>query len=515
MEADLARQIPEMNLEQRLRTADRRAVALGLPEGSTLVEFVRFNVFDFRAVTARGGSLWRSARYLSFVLPAGEPDRVRMIDLGEAGVIDQLIAEFRADLVGEGSEEDGRGMVRRHRPIPSPNDLSGASDRLRVALLDPLLPVLGDRSGLLLAPDGSLSRLPFEVLPIADGRLLMDRYAISYVGCGRDVLRFSAASTGRPAAALVAADPDFDFDGDGPAPAASSGQVRGRRSRSLDNLKFPVSRLTATQVEGERIAARLGVRLWIGADVLEGRLKDQCRSPRILHLATHGFFLEDQRCDPNRAFGGFGGPGDPAGGSGRLSGPLPENPLLRAGLVLAGANAWHATGRNHPEAEDGLLTAEDVSGMDLLATELVVLSACETGLGEVRTGEGVFGLQRAFVLAGAKTLVMSLWAVPDLTTAILMDRFYVNLIDRRLGRAAALRDAQDFVRTLTVGLIRTDWIAPAMISRLAAGNAAAEADIRALSLRPDDHRPFADPYFWGAFICLGDPAPLPTSDIQG
>jgi CHAT domain-containing protein len=183
-------------------------------------------------------------------------------------------------------------------------------------------------------------------------------------------------------------------------------------------------------------------------------------------------------------------------------------------LILAGANTWHATGRGHPDAEDGLLTAEDVSGMDLLATELVVLSACETGLGEVRSGEGVFGLQRAFVLAGVKTLVMSLWAVPDLPTAILMDRYYANLLDRRLGRAEALRDAQQHVRSLTVGSIRADWLSPSIISQLAAGNAAAEADLHTLAHRPADHCPFAHPYYWGAFVCLGNAAPLPTCDAD-
>jgi CHAT domain-containing protein len=133
---------------------------------------------------------------------------------------------------------------------------------------------------------------------------------------------------------------------------------------------------------------------------------------------------------------------------------------------LAGANTFFCGGSLPEEAEDGLLTAEDVSGLDLLATELVVLSACETGLGDVRTGEGVFGLQRAFTLAGAKTLVMSLWSVPDDATRQLMEGFYKRLLAGE-GRADALRNAQ-------------------------------------LKLRER----YPDPRYWGAFICQGDPAPL-------
>ncbi|MFI5456777.1 MAG: CHAT domain-containing protein [Isosphaerales bacterium] len=194
------------------------------------------------------------------------------------------------------------------------------------------------------------------------------------------------------------------------------------------------------------------------------------RSPRILHLATHGFFLPDQEHDLNREgrglgfeFGEFSGAKD---GLARLSGPMMENPMLRSGLALAGANTWLKAGNRPEEAEDGLLTAEDVTGLDLVATELVVLSACETGLGQVHVGEGVFGLRRAFVLAGAKTLIMSLWKVPDEQTRELMDDFYRRLLAGR-GRADALREAQ-------------------------------------LAMKAK----YPDPFYWGAFICQGDPSPM-------
>ena len=136
-------------------------------------------------------------------------------------------------------------------------------------------------------------------------------------------------------------------------------------------------------------------------------------------------------------------------------------------MVLAGFKTWLKGGSLPAEAEDGLLAAEDVSGLDLLATELVVLSACETGLGEVRTGEGVFGLRRAFVLAGAKTLVMSLWKVPDEQTRELMESFYRRTLAGE-PRAEALRQAQ-------------------------------------LEMK----KKYPDPFYWGAFICQGDPGPLP------
>ena len=242
-----------------------------------------------------------------------------------------------------------------------------------------------------------------------------------------------------------------------------------RLSRDFNRSQYHFGRLPGTRMEGERIAALLGVQAWLDTAALEGRLKQTCRSPRILHLATHGFFLQDQPHDPNQHSRDLGLPRGAAGGPGRLSGPLPENPLLRSGLALAGANTWLRGGSPPADAEDGLLTAEDVSGLDLLDTELAVLSACQTGLGDVQSGEGVFGLQRAFILAGAKTVVMSLWEVPDDATRALMEDFYRRLTNGE-PRAAALEAAQQDLR-----------------------------------------RTHPEPYFWGAFVCLGNPGPLPPT----
>jgi CHAT domain-containing protein len=173
-----------------------------------------------------------------------------------------------------------------------------------------------------------------------------------------------------------------------------------------------------------------------------------------LHVATHGFFLPDPEAD----------------GDGGVRLAAPENPLFRSGLALAGANTWLKGGAPPAEAEDGLLTAEDVTGLDLAGTELVVLSACETGLGQVRAGEGVFGLRRAFQLAGARTVVMSLWKVPDGPTQELIPEFFRHLL-AGVPRADALRRAR-------------------------------------LELR----RRCPDPRAWGAFVLQGDPSPLPKDE---
>lgn len=225
-----------------------------------------------------------------------------------------------------------------------------------------------------------------------------------------------------------------------------------------------------------------------------------CQSPQILHIATHGYFLEDIQEKPKE-------PKDALGFQ-RLKQVGQQNPLMRSGLAFAGANTILDGGNLPPEAEDALLTAQSATGLNLAGTALVVASACQTALGDVLVGEGVLGLRRAFMLAGAPTLVMSLWSVPDVATAILMERFYHYLLHDKMGRAKALEQAQFYVRDLTIEQMREQWLTPEAISWVSEHSQDIGKDLRKLSQKSDHHCPYAHPQHWGAFICQGNPTPL-------
>ena len=173
----------------------------------------------------------------------------------------------------------------------------------------------------------------------------------------------------------------------------------------------------------------------VGRDASENKFKQLAPGSRVLHLATHGFFLGNacaSGLDGMRAVGGLTGgkPEQPAG--------TRENPLLLSGLALAGANRRIAA---RPDEEDGILTAEEVASVNLEGVEWAVLSACDTGLGELKAGEGVFGLRRAFEVAGVRTVIMSLWSVEDRAARQWMLALYRGRLQGRLDTADAVREA--------------------------------------------------------------------------
>ncbi len=394
-----------------------------------------------------------------------------LIDLGEAAPIDAAIKEFRA-------------RIMRH-------DAAEAAKTLYDLAFAPLLPELGEVKDIFISPDGNLNLIPFEVLIGPDGRFLIEDYTFTYLAAGRDLIGNiePVVSTQPP---LIIGDPDFDFSpgierrasvdakaessnrlkpaSDGALPVSE--QVLSERgSHTMSGFTF--KRLPGTRDEVEAIQVLFGTDqsvLYTDRDALEEALLD-AEAPRILHLATHGFFLEDQELPTDARgrglslWGAERGPKivhDPQAAQKAVSF---ENPLLRSGIVLAGVNPSVKAGRS-----DGVVTAEKILSLKLQGTELVVLSACETGLGDIQVGEGVYGLRRVFLQAGAQSLVMSLWSVPDNETKELMTQFYRNFLSGDMPRNQALRQAM---------LQQMD------IVKQRYGN--------------------PDPFYWGAFIFLGAP----------
>ena len=285
--------------------------------------------------------------------------------------------------------------------------------RLDAALMQPLRAALGTATQVYLSPDGALNLVPFGALVDERDRYLVETFTFNYLSSGRDLIRKPVPATAAPRPAVVIADPAFDA---GATAAAASGAPPAQLRSVLGNHFEP---LPGTAAEAQAIKAVLAdAAVFRGDQATETALKS-VSSPRVLHVATHGFFLQDQ---------------DLAAVTEPGTATAVEDPMLRSGLVFAGAN----TGRSG--SDDGVLTALEAAALALTGTELVVLSACETGVGDVKTGEGVFGLRRAFMVAGAETLVMSLWQVDDNATQQLMVEFYGRLTKGE-GRAEALRQS--------------------------------------------------------------------------
>ena len=281
LEAELARAVPAMRLDQRMRRVSAPLLRSLLPAGSALIEIVRFGLVDF-APPVRGETRSEARyRYWAFVLRPEPADMVRLVDLGDADGIDRLISDYRRAVFAGGSERD----LALEEPVAARADELRAGTELRAALLDPLRRALGDARRLILCPDGDLSRLPWEVLPLSPDRRLIDDYEISYLGAGRDLLRSSSAPVREPTTPLVLADPDFDVAGVGSRPPERAGDPAEQAASPLRAGGVRFGRLPGTYREGLAVAALLGVSPVTGGAATKKAVKScqgrrYCTSPR-------------------------------------------------------------------------------------------------------------------------------------------------------------------------------------------------------------------------------------------
>ena len=430
-----------------------------LPPGTALAAFVRFG-----EAGARG-----AGRYGAFVAPA-DAAGPRYVDLGASAEIDDLAMRWRSALLDDPAEE-----------LTAP--LGG---ELRRLLWEPVAAAAGASTRLFIIPDGAVHLLPFEALPGArDGSFLVEEGPeLHRLVTERDLLRFPTTER-RQRTLLAIGGPDFDAAGDRdstagdrladrPAQAPSAfdpdtAHHAGLRRSASDpcddarRLYFPplpgareeaaeiVSIFRSGQADGPAAGEAVELEPELATETAFARLAGD---HSVLHIATHGFF--DLEC---------GG----AAGSARGADPLTETPGeagVVSGLALAGANRYRNA---ESPSDDGLLTVPEIAALDLSDVDWVVLSACQTALGPVISGEGVLGLARGFRLAGARSLVLSLWLVDDQPTREWMRELYAARFARGEPTATAMRSASLAILT----------------ARRAAGDS-------------------THPYYWAAFVATGD-----------
>ncbi|MCX8110807.1 MAG: CHAT domain-containing protein, partial [Syntrophorhabdaceae bacterium] len=390
-----------------------------IPHGSCLIDFALIPQYDSE------NNKWLDPHYYVFILSR---DHIELLDLGEAHIIDELIDNLRKTITpGE------RGPVVIEIPIHkiaqnTEDTFKHHAHNLYNKIFSPLKDKVKDN--IIISPDGYLNLIPFEVLVDEDGSYLIDnKYTFTYIATPRELFLFSLKEDRQTHISLIMGNPDFDMDIEEAQPKA---QVR-----AVD-IFGRFDPLPATEEEVKAIHSIIGdAQLFTGKDAREDVL-NKAESPRFLHLATHGFFKDDT-----------------------------PNPLVSSGIALAGANKSYINPEDYNGT--GIVTAEKILNLRLKGTDMVVLSACETGLGGITKGEGIYGLRRAFTQVGARGIVTSLWKVPDKETKELMVAFYNNIITKNKKSPIALKEA-----------------------------------ILQVKNKVKETQNHTHPFFWGAFVYAGD-----------
>ncbi len=442
--AQLNRQIDQLDLEllpllpavaraeklARSRPSDLQA---HLPPHTVLIDLLRYRFMEQDPKTPGVKGFRDTPSYVAYVVTRVQVQRV---ELGPAEPIEEAVHAWRQALT---AWKASLGEVARRDLERSAAE---QAQKLRRLVWDPLAPLLpGDTQAIYLAPDIALTQVPWSALPgKGQGTILLEDYALAVLPHGPYLLDQLTAPARKPFGAdtlLVVGGVRYDDQPIPPATVAKPDEVAQRAMLPTGDRLWDY--LEGSERELRQVSALVPgrvVRQLSGAEASTERLLAELPQARWVHLATHGFFADRSFRSVlqlnEKLFGHRNRLGDEIG---ERTGEGARNPLVLSGLVLAGANQ-----RNVPDR--GILTADAIVGLNLSGLDLAVLSACETGLGDVADGEGVFGLQRAFHMAGTKNVIASLWKVDDQATAALMTLFYRNLWQEKLPPLEALRQAQ-------------------------------------------------------------------------
>lgn len=473
--------------EEIVATPDE--ISAALPPQAILLDILRFQALERNA----DRSIEQSLRYAVFISRAGEP--VNQVNIDDAAEVDRLVNEWRSALqwqsqpaamaaIQKGDEEALRGLYAEAMTIQA-----AAAAKLKSLIWEPLKPYLDGIDTVLVSADEELAKFPLFALPgDKPDTYLIEQYRFAGVPLPSGLPEMVKSRANRPKSvgkAVLIGDVNYD----GPQPQSSANPDASSRNRAISSFYF--SPLSGTGPEVAAIKAAYehqfaaagedsGVTMLLRDEASEGNVLSAFHSHRWLHLATHGFFAEDVIRAAQQARLPLGVELS-AGEAGSTSSAPPES--LMAGLALAQANYVDDAG-----ADDGILSAAEISTEPLDHVELTVLSACEAILGKSIPGEGMQGLERAFHVAGVRSTVTTLWPVSDQGARLLMSRFYRNLWEKKMSKVDALREAQ--LWCLTTARRTTDAEVP---------------DVTTLDSNSDKlPRSFQDPKIWAPFVLGGD-----------
>lgn len=427
LEAELSRRTDdERSITQTVAASELTAA---LPADVVLVDFLEFRRHTSAGKRAAKPTFER--QWVAFLVrPAEKPDeRIRLLSLGPAAPVVRAVDEWR--------ESHGQSAAA-----------AAAGNLLRKTLWEPLLPHLADAKTILISTDGALGRLPFVALPgKAPGTYLLEDHRLAMVPVPQLIPSLLKPGKRREPPKELLLIGDVDYDSAGPAAVATApkkkvprrpGETRGGEAFAhFGPLEYTKAEIDALrELYGELYDATPDDPFSLTkSSATEAEFRRLAPDFRHVHVATHGFFAPPQNATTDSAEAE--GPSDFFRAASRNAQIVGFTPGLLSGLALAGANL-----QPHESDDDGVLTSLEISTLPLGSVDLVVLSACETGLGAVAGGEGLLGVQRAFQVAGVGTTVAGLWKVDDLQTMALMKRFYHNLWKKEFSRLDALREAQ-------------------------------------------------------------------------